>query len=585
MYESLKTDWDGVPYEALVELVKNEPKNPGEALGTVGKRLRVECQTNLYFLTWKVLQRDLVWNTHALFCDFFVKKSAPPPGVLWVKHFAELDTVKSRLLLAPRGSYKSTCGIADAVQWILCFPNIRIAFMSGDFDLAQGFLTDLQSYFILGDEPTLFQMLFSEHCISAADKYENKFTTPARTEWFKEPTVKPISLEASLSGRHYDVIQLGDAVTNKNSGSTESLAKIRKNFYINRKMLMTYGYVNADGTRYDDSDLWGHMIEQAEEYNKKTGDISLKLICEPAYRVKPESLGKPEEDLVESDVVLFFPQILDWRTLMLEKHNDPESFWSQLMNRPLSRKKVRATEDLIRAHTVPWEQLPIVSKIYIQWDLSYSVRNKRDFCIAAVMAVDEMGRGFIIDVVKDHYATGRDLAFKIVDLIRQYRPELTRIEDSVGGQWLKSDIDFWAWQMVIKPRIEWVPVDNAKDAKESRIRVVVGGLIPADKLWFSSAISDYDELLDEFTKFNCRDDIPDAIGLLVDVLPLRPAEVSKQTREQFQKEWDALRDKAHYEMVYQVGQYAPPETPVIKEEPEQEGIQVVDYFGFPKKVE
>lgn len=562
-------------YEDLCLAVLAEKS--GDKLGNFGNSLRQLGQEDLYFLAWKILQKDLVYETHFLVCDFFVHKRAPLLSEKWKEVFTSLDEVKNRLLLYPRGSYKSTIDVVDAVQWIICFPNIRILFLTGDKELGRGFLSDLQDYFVRGDEPTLFQLLFSEHCIDVKDKYERKFITPARTESLTQPTAEYNSLESSLSGRHYDVIKPDDAVTNENSQTLEGLVKVRRNFYINRKMLMPYGYCDGIGTRYSDADLWGYMIEKAREYEKENGQLNLKYLCAASYIVKPEAAYKTEDELTEDDVILLFPKVLTWKFLMKERHDDPESFASQYMNKPLSKKKVRASEDLVRSHTIPCEQLPVISKIYIQWDLAYSAKNGRDFAVGAIGAVDEQNRLFILDVSRDRYPTGRDLAFVIVNLIARHNPELTRIEDSVGARWLESDILFWAQQMGIEPRIEWVAVDNTPGAKEARIRVLVETLLPAGRVWFSSAISCYEDMMAELTKFNRKDDIADALSRLVEVLPQRPLEVPESEKVQRQNAWNLLRAKMTHDMIYGTGAYAPIEPP--PQTPEPEGIQVRDYFG------
>jgi hypothetical protein len=102
-------------------------------------RARFMAQTNLFFLC-KLLEiyKDMsaaqyIWtdgevhNTHEEICnDFFVRKD---PTKLNFKQFANEYNVaekKERLLLVPRGGFKSTMNMADSVQWALCFPEVTI---------------------------------------------------------------------------------------------------------------------------------------------------------------------------------------------------------------------------------------------------------------------------------------------------------------------------------------------------------------------------------------------------------------------------------------------------------------------------
>src|SRR2546422_5675733 len=319
---------------------------------------RDRCMSDLGFLAGFIFRKDLVKRTHRAIINHFISKGWKIQNENWVSAFANLSEIKNRLLLYPRGTYKSTLDVVDAAQWIIRFPDIRILFLTGDKDLAKGFLGELSDYFVGGEQEcprearksgykgielgkplTVFQLLFPEHCIAPKEKYERKFTTPARTynpnKVFKEPTCEGNSLESSLSGRHYDVIKPDDAVTNENSTTTEALTKVRKNFYTSRKMLMAYGYVDGIGTRYNDLDLWGYMIEKEEEYELKEGFKNLILLQQAAYWRKPEFAFKTDQDeWIESECELLFPEVLTWQFLMKDRHDDPEAHGCQYLNRP-----------------------------------------------------------------------------------------------------------------------------------------------------------------------------------------------------------------------------------------------------------
>jgi len=105
------------------------------------KEERLRARTNLFYLSTNVLGYDLVPDVHEQVCDFFVHKD-PSKGVY------EQDTVRARLLLDPRGHFKTTIDICDTIQWLLCFPDIRILMMSGTLDLAKEILTIVRNHFM-----------------------------------------------------------------------------------------------------------------------------------------------------------------------------------------------------------------------------------------------------------------------------------------------------------------------------------------------------------------------------------------------------------------------------------------------------
>src|SRR5882672_9529729 len=116
----------------------------------LGEEVRRRCEQDLEWLAgfflWETnpstMGQPFATNivrrvTHGLIFDFFVKKDK-------TKSIAEQDKViKTRVLLYPRGSQKSTVDIADAVQWILNFPEVRICFLTAEDTLATTLVDEL----------------------------------------------------------------------------------------------------------------------------------------------------------------------------------------------------------------------------------------------------------------------------------------------------------------------------------------------------------------------------------------------------------------------------------------------------------
>ena len=87
-------------------------------------KYRFLSQTNLFFLCHLLeLYNNTTINTHEEICNsFFVQKD---PTFITFDHFADQYTdLKQRVLLVPRGGFKSSIDMADCIQWIICFPAI-----------------------------------------------------------------------------------------------------------------------------------------------------------------------------------------------------------------------------------------------------------------------------------------------------------------------------------------------------------------------------------------------------------------------------------------------------------------------------
>jgi len=229
---------------------------------------RYMAQTNLFALCHLLekyrdtTDKTYIWidgtvhNTHEEICnEFFVRKN---PLIPTFKEFAtQYVDQKERLLLVPRGGFKSSIDMADVIQYILNWPEITIMILTGVLDLAVDFVKEIKGHFKLDDSDPdaenlyhtkksikprmmpdgsifLFQVLFPEHCIPKDDGTQQEFQTPASAFVDKECTVFAASIDQNLSGWHVGVMKLDDVVTNENSRtvtesrtSTSRLASIK----------------------------------------------------------------------------------------------------------------------------------------------------------------------------------------------------------------------------------------------------------------------------------------------------------------------------------------------------------------------
>jgi hypothetical protein len=62
-----------------------------------------------------------------------VKKD--PTFTTFEKFATQYTDLKDRLLLVPRGGFKSSIDMADCVQWIICFPAVTILILTGVYKL------------------------------------------------------------------------------------------------------------------------------------------------------------------------------------------------------------------------------------------------------------------------------------------------------------------------------------------------------------------------------------------------------------------------------------------------------------------
>jgi predicted phage terminase large subunit-like protein len=520
--------------------------------------LRRRAQTDLFFLSSKVLGYQIVEKTHRPICDLLVKKNPDEP-------IARQHSVKKRMLLYPRGTFKTSIDCADAVQWIVCFPDIRIVIVTAAAALATAVVGEIANHFVSrNDHRTLFHTLFPEHVMQKAPTSDvaDSFVTPARERFRKEPTVWGTSILSTGSGWHFDLGDYDDVVSDRNSENAEMRAKIYERMQLFAALIDPFGYHQYYGTPYWFDDAYARIEEKAE-----AGSL-LKLTA-PAWKVKPESRHKSDAELAECDYDLLFQKDsagqdrLTYSFLRQKQNEDLRTFRTQYLCDPRSSSMVTFTREQLVAHTLPYHGIPQAGQRGIAWDFAYRTGKGRDYTVGAVGLIDAQGRLFVIDVIRGRFQRD-ELAYQVAKSIHDYKPLIrTRIENANGADFLAPEILRIGISMGISEhmQIEWFPVSRMNGAKEGRISNLQA-LMNTGRLWFSAGISCIEQLYKEFTEFGSthHDDIPDAISHLQ---PFLPAIGRAWTTEAHDAAFAEMQRKDLHDLVHGLGRYAPDEEPTF----------------------
>ena len=492
-----------------------------------------------------------------VFAELFVKKDPSVP-------ILEASSVKTRLLLWPRGGAKSSYDAVDTVQWVLCYPSIRILFLTGEASLSQGFISEIKGFFTLREEaPSFMNMFFPEHCCLRKDMGAgNVFTTPvykAKKTGRKEGTVRASSVGKTKAGWRFEVIKADDAVSDKNSETPEQCASISEKLFLAEKLLMPVGFFkDYVGTRYAEEDHYGVLLEKylaVGEVETITGvgwvltrnkTFSIDILVGRACQIKQEAEdrlrreGRPVNyiEAREEGCILLLPKRQPYSWLMGEFSNNEKVFEGQLNQNPrVASQRGFSRLSLIKA-TVPYNMLPRIGPISQFWDLSFSTKKGTDYCVgSSVMwaeddVYDLQGKktggkktvGYVRKLVRDRF-NPFTAAQAIVQLVVEERPFILGIEDAGGSKNLEPTIHAEAIKtgdahvIAVCTHIEWVTPSNQFDAK----RIRMGGLIPwveEGRLKFANycmqpKYETLDAMYDEFERCmssHHHDDIPDNLG-------------------------------------------------------------------------
>lgn len=517
--------------------------------------MRLECQTDHIFLAHRLGYVKVIERVHRPVAKLFVQKNP----ALSIEQQAQN---KAFLHLDPRGTFKSTLSIVDIVQFIICFPDIGICLLTATKPLAAAITGEIADLFVLAKdaEPSDFQLLFPEFCISPREKMVGEYTAPNRKTKRKEKTVMAFSIETSISGWHFDVMVPDDVVDTQNSATAQAIAKVKKNWRTNKKTLMPWGYINYKGTRYNPFDLWGDIIEKADGKKNK-----VRVLVRAALKLKEGRRLEPGAFPPESEMELLFPELLSYEFLKDEFEDDYESFMTQYMNDAHGGNEVIFPKEAMLQVTVPAEQIPLAGQMFIAWRFAYSGKTAMKFTGAAVGLMDG-GRMYIIDVLRGTFKPSA-LAHRVVQLAKKHGVRMVKIEETPGAKYIESAIHNYGLTMGWAINIQWQEFQEDDGIRDLRMKGIEP-LIIGQRLLFSDSIVCLKELYKQFSTYGMIDEseIPDVISRVAENLP--PSIAAPQGDDEQLLHWDLLKQRDLYDRTHGVGRYAPPEPQVVEVQPE-----------------
>lgn len=445
-------------------------------------------------------------------------------------HFNKLKREKEALILTPTGSFKSTVDKIDCVQWMLCFPDVRIFIITGSGALSRKFLREVKGFFHkpVGRRPTRFQQIFPEYVIEGNDgDTMAPMYSPARVhEQPGTPTLWVNSIDGTIAGWHCDVWK-GDDIVNEDNSNTEDTRDQLKNRYDNLMSNRPDAWAFKDhiGTRYDPDDWYGSRIEEARKYADTN---ELKYLCRSAWTVKAGFERVPIKKLQAHMVDLYFPEFMPFRVLIQQCRQNEKNFRCQKLNEPAGGEMaINFDEETIRAHTLLLNAVPRVEgqqrRPAIIWDTAHGNKVQSDYSAGAVGWCNAETRSlYVLEVCHGKWVDSK-VAIELVELHWKWDAAFSEVEKFHGWELFAREVQRFSLHRYGKlVPLLWREADTTSGSKRNWVKGLET-LLANDRLWFVDG--DWmDTLTDQFVKFtgfskHRKDDIPDAISKLQRLVP------------------------------------------------------------------
>lgn len=356
---------------------------------------------------------------------------------------------KFRLLLMPRGSFKSTeTTISFTCQLLLISPDYRILIDSETFDKSRAFLSEIRGHLESNDKyRILYKALHGVYPDEQAksEKWsDTELNVAGRRRRAKEPTISCSGVGVTKVGMHYDVILSDDLHSEKNVTTKDIIQSVIDHYKLNLSLLEPDGFMVVIGTRWDYLDTYQYII-----------DNELHRFC-----VYAQQAERP-------DGTLLFPERLTKEFLRDQKMSQGSSIYSmQYQNMPVDDDTAtfkysqmrRVDKDSIQGKPVNW---------FLMIDPAISQESTSDFTAFVVAGFDQFKNIYVKHIVKGKFTPSEivDITFR---LYQEFQPRCVGLETVAFQKTLQ-------YSMNDKMREQgwWIPLKEIKrgaKSKEDRIK-------------------------------------------------------------------------------------------------------------------
>lgn len=402
----------------------------------------------------------------------------------------------SMLYMMPRGTLKTTVlTIGGSIQWLLNYPDDRIALDSETVTKTRGFLTEIKGHF--EENNKLRDVWFTLHGDYPDDAKSKKpwstemLVVATRKRAKKEPSIDTLGIGVTRNGYHYDIAFLDDLHSELNTKTTEEIAKVKEHRKLVYSLLDPNCPMVVIGTRWAFSDAYQEIIdEEYEDFNFITRS----------------ALSPTGEE--------FYPRRLDRKTLSRYRRIQGAYLFScQYLNNPVDDDTATFKHENFRylsRHNMSERKINWYGLVDPSYEGPYS-----DFCAIVIAGMDDQGRLYVKHIVRQKM-TYSDIINEMFRLNAIFKPVRWGLE-IVGTQ---KSIEFTLRQEERKRGISLrCHMFRSRPAtKEERIRALAP-YYENHEVFHCIAAPNMDILEDELTNFPRakHDDVSDCFSGILEI--------------------------------------------------------------------
>lgn len=418
-----------------------------------------------------------------------------------------------KLILLPRDSLKTTLISQIRILWKLCKnPDTRILLSSETRDLSKLSLKVIKD--IITHKET-FRIFYGELSGEEVGRKwnEEEIDVATRADFSaKETSISTAGIDVAITGMHFPLIVCDDLHSKKNSTTRDQIEKVKEHIKLLMPLLEKDGEFVVVGTRWDDKDAYGWLMELTDEegiYGRKGEKI---------FDVYIKGCRNP-------DGSLFYPERLDEKTLAIKKAIMGRwLFAAQYDNSPIPLEgAVFQDKDIqvIGSDKVPQGLFKVILVDPASMDRIEDItRDNLDYtaivCIGIASSKDILGLHdlYLLDIQAGIFSEDKAID-TVVSMYNRHRPNLLAVEKAALSSFGKT------LMQRISAFHSYIKVHDLKPKGRSKVSRIMG-LQPysSNRKVFLIEENDNEEFLEEHMRFPKarRDDCLDAFAYVLDII-------------------------------------------------------------------
>jgi predicted phage terminase large subunit-like protein len=467
---------------------------------------RARARTDYLFLGNDVLGMDFQPDVHA---ELFEALPDFQPDTTWADQFGRWQ---KRLILWPRGHYKTSAIVVAVIRAIICYPDVRILLMQGSLKVTKTLMHAVRSHFDGTAARSRFQELFPEFCGSKSELGASQlgFTTPARTrKQIPQATVTCASPRSLKTGQHFDWLVADDVIHEGNYRSIPQLQKAKEDFFMAMPLIDPPFSVTVTGTRYAfEPELYAVILRAESDKPKdlKEWRISVK----DCWSDDRKEVRFPQRTTKDGRIIGFTRE-----GLLAIQANDPAMFAGQYLNQPITASSNLFTDEKMMASVIAEQDAPALTQAILFVDLASTTEYYSDDSCILAMKTDHIGRMYVVDGRGDQW-TPAALAIHLIDMAIKHRPLRILFEKTPSCTYFVEYLRVVCRDKGIQLPIDFIKIDTQADAKNVRV-CSTEGYIRTKRLLFFAGLAIWDKLVSQLKRFpkakNGHDDYADTLAL------------------------------------------------------------------------